>query len=208
LNVPPRPFAPIAAPPESLPASIPGLLDDLWSRIENSLDGRWRPWALPILATHSPEGPRARVLALRSVDRTARRFVFHTDARSAKPRELASDARVSVLFWDPADAIEARFGGVANVYCCDDVAQAAWQNVSTLRRMACGVTLPPGTDLAGSARFDSLATNEVDEVAFGHFAVVHVTATELDWLWLGPNDMRRAIVRWAHAGYSASWVVP
>jgi hypothetical protein len=41
-----------------------------------------------MLATLSPHGPRARVLALRSVDPAERLFVFHTDARSDKVREL------------------------------------------------------------------------------------------------------------------------
>jgi len=143
LNGPVRPIAPIAAAPSSLPTSVPGLLDDLWSRIQNGLDGRWPPWALPILATNTPEGPRARVLALRSVDPAARRFEFHTDARSRKVREIESDARVSLAFWDPHDAIEARFTGIANMHCRDEIAQAAWKNVSPLRRMASAVTLPP-----------------------------------------------------------------
>jgi hypothetical protein len=208
LNISARPIAPIAAAPGSLPASVPRLLDDLWSRIQNELDGRWPPWALPSLATNSPEGPRARILALRSVDPGARRFEFHTDARSRKVRELELDARVSVVFWDPNDAIEARFTGVASIHWRDDIGQAAWQNVSPLRRMASGVTLPPAAALAGPARFDSLAATDSNEVSFSHFAVVHITATDLDWLWLGPGDMRRAIIRWADASYSATWVVP
>jgi len=208
LSVPTRPIAPVAAAPDSLPASFPRLLDDLWSRIRGGLNGRWPPWALPSLATNSPEGPSARVLALRSVDPAARRFEFHTDARSSKVRELEFDARVSIVFWDPGDAIEARFSGVASIHCCDDIAKAAWQAVSPLRRMASGITLPPAAALAVSERFDALAASNDDEVAFGHFAVVHITAGALDWLWLGPGDMRRAIVRWTDAGCSATWVVP
>jgi pyridoxamine 5'-phosphate oxidase len=208
LNDAVRPIAPIAAAPESLPASVPGLLDDLWSRIRTGLDGRWPPWALPTLATNSPEGPRARVLALRSVDAAARRFEFHTDARSCKVRELEADARVSLVFWDPHDAIEARFTGNAIIHCRDDIARTAWQNVSTLRRMASAVSLSPATALDEPARFDSLAATDSNDVAFSHFAVVHITATQLDWLWLGPGDMRRAIIRWTTAGYSASWAVP
>jgi len=101
LSMATRPIAPIAAAPDSLPASFPGLLDDLWSRIQGGLNGRWPPWALPSLATISAEGPSARVLALRSVDPAARRFEFHTDARSSKVRELDFDARVSVMFGTP-----------------------------------------------------------------------------------------------------------
>lgn len=96
-------FAPIAAPVESLPQTLPALLDDVWRRIAAGLNGRWPPWALPMLATLSPHGPRARVLALRSIDPGERLFVFHTDARSDKVRELRADGRVSVVFWDPGD---------------------------------------------------------------------------------------------------------
>ena len=208
LNVSPRLFAPIAAAPDSLPSSIESLVEDLWSRIQNGLNGRWPPWALPMLATHSREGPRARVLALRSIDPGERRFVFHTDARSAKIGELESDSRVSLVFWDPHDVIEARFSGIATLHCADDIAADAWQNVSPLRRLASSITLPPAASLARTSRFDSLAAIEDNDVAFRHFTVVHVTVTDLDWLWLGPGDMRRAMIRWADGECSGTWVVP
>src|SRR5882672_3617466 len=93
------PFAPIAAPADSLPATLPMVLEQLWQRIA-----------------------------------AGRCFVFHTDARSNK---------ASATFWDDADAI-------------------------------------------------------------GHFAVVRVCAVALDWLWLGPRDMRRALFRWDDAGATAT----
>ena len=172
-------FAPIAAPVESLPQTLPALLDDVWRRIAAGLNGRWPPWALPMLATLSPHGPRARVLALRSVDPAERLFVFHTDARSDKVRELRADGRVSVVFWDPGDAIEARFTGTASVHCRDQVAREAWQQVSLLRRMASAIEYAPGAVLSAP-----------------------------DWFWLGPGDMRRAFIHWADSGPSAAWVVP
>jgi hypothetical protein len=116
-------LAPIAAPADSLPRTLPALLEDVWRRIAGGLDGRWPPWALPVLATVSPRGPRARILALRSVDPENRVFVFHTDARSDKVQELTADARVSVVFWDPGDAVEARFTGTATVHCRDHTGQ-------------------------------------------------------------------------------------
>ena len=134
-------------------------------------------------------------------------MVFHTDARSSKISEVQSDARVSLVFWDPHDAIEARFNGIATVHCRDDIARTAWQTVSP-SSMTSAIALPPAAVLDGQARFDSLPATDDDEVAFGHFTVVQVTATDLDWLWLGPRDMRRAMIRWSPAGYSATWVAP
>jgi len=202
------PFAPIAAPADSLPATLPMVLEQLWQRIAAALDGRWPPWALPQLATLGPQGPSSRVVALRSVDAAARRFVFHTDARSDKVRDLRSDPRASVTFWDPADAIEARFAGTASVHVGDDIALAAWRQVSPLRRVASAIAAPPATPLGAPQRFDAIASTPDDADAIGHFAVVRVCAVALDWLWLGPRAMRRALFRWDDVGATATWVVP
>ena len=159
--------APIAAPVESLPQTFPALLDDVWSRIAAGLNGRWPPLGLPMLATLSPHGPRARVLALRSVDPAQRLFVFHTDARSDKVRELRADDRVSLIFWDPGDAVEARFTGTASVHCLDQVAREAWQQVSPLRRLACSIEYASGEVLSAPSRFDTLPTTADDESYHG-----------------------------------------
>src|SRR5262245_60741469 len=201
-------FAPIAAPAESLPQTLQALLDDVWRHIEAGLNGRWPPWALPMLATLSPHGPRARVLAWRSVDPAERLFVFHTDARSDKVRELRADDRVSVVFWDPGDAIEARFNGTASVHCLDQVAREAWQQVSPLRRIASAIEYGSGVVLSAPSRFDNLPTTADEEATLSHFAVVLVRATALDWSWLGPGDMRRALISLSDSGLSATWAVP
>jgi pyridoxamine 5'-phosphate oxidase len=202
------PAMPISAPAEALPATLTAVLDELWRRIANGVNGRWPPWGLPALATVATDGPRARVLALRGVDAKARRFAFHTDARSDKARELAVDPRVSIVFWDPVDAIEARFTGTAVLHHGDAMARAAWKEVSPLRRMASAIQAAPGAPIAASERFDALPVDPDDEVAFGHFAVIDVEASAIDWLWLGPQDMRRACFRWAGIDWSATWVVP
>ena len=145
---------------------------------------------------------------MRSVDPAERMFVFHTDARSDKVRELRADNRVSLVFWDPEDAIEARFTGTASVHCRDQVAREAWQEVSPLRRMCSEIEYAPGAVLYAPTRFDTLPATADDEVALGHFAVVLVRATALDWFWLGPGDMRRALIRWTDSSLSAAWVVP
>jgi len=199
---------PIAAPSETLPSTLTAILEELWQRIASGVNGRWPPWGLPTIATIAPDGPRARVLALRGVEATARRFVFHADARSDKVRELAADPRVSVLFWDPGDAIEARFVGTGVLHHADPTARAAWRNVSPLRRMASAIRSAPGAEIDVSARFVALPADPDDEIAFQHFAVIVVEAIAIDWLWLGPQDMRRARFRWNGTDWSGAWVVP
>jgi len=200
---------PIAAPADTLPPTLPDVLDTLWSRIAGALDGRWRAWALPTLVTVADDGaPRARVLALRASDRAARRLVFHTDARSDKLRDITAEERVAVLFFDRDDAVQARFDGVCRIHHADPVAAAAWREVSALRRTACAVEAEPGSPLDEPQRFDALRTLPDVEDAFTNFAVLEVEADAIDWLWLGPQDMRRARFAWIGGHWSSSWVVP
>lgn len=201
--------APIAAPADSLPGALDRLQDELWSRIERGLGGGWPAWALPALVTVTPDGsPRPRVLALRQVDRAARVFTFHTDTRSDKVGDLALNAQASILFFDRDDAIQARFDGVATVHSEDDVAQSGWRSVSPLRAHACAVALAPGMPLPAAERFDRLPKLPANTPASRNFAVVEVEVRAIDWLWLGPHDMRRARFAWTGSIWSGTWVAP
>ena len=200
---------PVAAPADSLPATLPALLDGLWSRIAGALDGRWGEWALPTLVTVADDGaPRARVLALRAARREARQLVFHTDARSDKVRDIAAEERVAVLFFDRNDAVQARFDGVARLHHADPVAAAAWREVSGLRRSACAVEAEPGSPLDAASRFDALPAAADPDAGFTNFAVLVVEVDAIDWLWLGPADMRRARFAWIGEHWASSWIVP
>lgn len=193
----------------AMPAAgeLHALVDDLWNRIARALDGTWPPWSLPMLVTVATDGPRARVLALRAADRATRTFVFHADARSDKVREIGADPRVSVVFWDASDGIEARFTGKAVLHRGDErVACAAWERVSPLRRHASRSAGAPGSMLREPTRFEALPVQEADGSA--NFAVIEVEATRLDWLWVGADDMRRALFAWTGAGWDGAWTVP
>ena len=207
---PPQRFTmPIGARLETLPASLPAALDSLWAHIATGLDGRWSPWGLPTFVTVAEDGaPRARVLAVRGVDAQRRRFTFHADARSDKMRDIAAESRVSLLFFDRDDAVQARFDGNAAVHHADPEAAAAWRNVSALRRSACAVELEHGEALDAPERFDRLAAMPDPDAAFTNFVLIAVEVSAIDWLWLGPHDMRRARYAWNGSRWSGSWIVP
>ena len=200
---------PIGAAAATLPATLPAVLDGVFQRIGDALDGRWRAWALPTLLTVAEDGsPRGRVLALRAVDATARRFVFHADARSDKVREIAAEPRVGLLFFDRDDAVEVRFDGLAETHHADPLAAAAWRDVSGLRRAACAVEPEPGAPLDAALAFAALPAAAEADAAFTNFVVITVDVDAFDWLWLGPQDMRRARFAWTGAHWSSSWIVP
>lgn len=200
------PAIPIAAPAETLPETLPALLTALWQRIAEGVRERWTPWGLPSLATVGPTGePQSRVLSLKSVDSEGRRFGFHTDVRSDKVEALAADPRASILFWDPFDAVEARFAGRASLFRGE---RHAWCDASPLSRSASAVELAPGTQLYASTPFEELPAAADESVARARFMLIEVEVTAIDWLWLGPRDMRRARFHWTGTDWAGTWVVP
>ena len=205
----PAPAVPIAAPAESLPATLPAVLDAVWDALARGVRERWTPWALPTLATVAPDGaPHARVIALRAVDRDARTLTFHTDARSGKVAALGANRGAAVTFWDPGDAVEARFTGRMTVHRFDDVARAAWQDASALSKSAAGIALAPGTPLTRATPFEQLVQEGSADMALSHFAALVLDIETLDWLWLGPRDLRRARFVWGGRDGAGQWIVP
>ena len=205
----PAPAVPIAAPAESLPASLAAVQDAVWAALARGVREPWTPWGLPTLATVGPDGtPQARVIALRGADRAARTLTFHTDARSDKAVALAARRRAAVTFWDPGDAVEARFAGRATVHRDDDVARACWHEASALSKSAAAIALAPGTPLTRSTAFEALVQEGSATMAFSHFAAIVVEIDSLDWLWLGPRDLRRARFAWGGRDGAGEWVVP
>lgn len=202
------PPVPISAPAESLPASLDGLLDDVWARLS---PGVWTAWGLPMLATVGPDGmPQARTVALRAADRVGGRMEFHTDARSAKAEALRANGRAAVLFWDPATAVQVRFSGTARMHQGDGRARAAWADASPLSRAACAVDAVPSTPLPESTAFGALpqADGTGGELAFARFALIVFEAEEMDWLWIGSGDLRRARFFWNGSAWVGYWAAP
>jgi pyridoxine/pyridoxamine 5'-phosphate oxidase len=205
----PAPAAPIAAPAESLPASLAAVQDAVWDALARGVRERWSPWSLPTLATVGPDGaPQARVIALRGADRAARTLTFHTDARSDKVAALAACRAAAVTFFDPADAVEARFTGRVAVHRDDPVARACWNDASALSKSAAAIALAPGTPLAQATPFERLVQEGSADVAYSHFAALVLEIESLDWLWLGPRDLRRARFAWGGRDGAGQWVVP
>lgn len=203
------PALPIEAAAASLPPTLAGVADAAWSAIERGAVERWTPWGLPMLATAGPDGaPGARVLALRRVERAERRLWFHTDLRSPKVEALRREPRASVLFWSPADAVEVRLAGRVAVHADGHGADAAWRDASPLSQSAARIALAPGTPLRRASSFDALVQEGDEAVARSHFCALAFVADTLDWLWLGPRDLRRAQFAWIGRDWVGQWTVP
>ncbi|MEM7709794.1 MAG: pyridoxamine 5'-phosphate oxidase family protein [Pseudomonadota bacterium] len=74
----------------------------LWDRLARGAARSDDPFRLVALATTGPDGPEARMVALRAADRAAGTVEVQSDRRTAKARALTGDPRAALLLWDAA----------------------------------------------------------------------------------------------------------
>ena len=172
-----------------------------WQMIGRGVQDRRSAFHTPVLATHSADGPQARVLVLRAADALARLLTFHTDKRSAKLPELALDNRVALTFYDAARKTQLRVAGVASVHANDAVSHQRWA-ASRPSSLRCYLGAQPGGISAGPtsglpAQVEGREPEPAElQVAEPHFAVLQVAVQRLEWLHLHTRGQRRAAFSW------------
>ena len=188
-----------------------------WQMIGRGVQDRRSAFHTPVLATHSADGPQARVLVLRAFDMASRTLIFHTDTRSAKMPELAAGPRVALTFYDAARKAQVRINGSASSHSGDALSHQRWlaSRPSSLR---CYLGAQPGEVSAeptsGLPAHVMGREPELAELAGAelYFAVLQVTVQRLEWLHLHTRGQRRALFVWpADSGPEAcimQWLNP
>ena len=188
-----------------------------WQMMGRGVQDRRSAFHTPVLATHSADGPQARVLVLRACDVARRALTFHTDTRSAKMPELALDPRVALTFYDAARKAQVRINGTACVQAGNALSHQRWlaSRPSSLR---CYLGAQPGAVSAeptsGLPAYVMGREPALAELAGAepYFAVLEVTVQRLEWLHLHTRGQRRALFVWPAGAGSDScgmhWLNP
>ncbi|MGL5362481.1 MAG: pyridoxamine 5'-phosphate oxidase family protein [Bosea sp. (in: a-proteobacteria)] len=195
---------------------VPDFYDDLngslvhaWRMLVRGVADRRSPCHSPTVATIGNDGrPRLRTVILRGADPEVWTLRFHTDRRSDKVQELATDSRISLLVYDPGAKIQIRVEGVATVYTDDGLADAAWAGSRSFSQICYGSAPAPGQMIANGGAF-SLPVGS-DDVALGraNFAAVQLSLTSLEWLYLAHAGHRRARFTRTAQGTESIWLAP
>jgi pyridoxamine 5'-phosphate oxidase len=198
-------------------AQIPAFYEDLaetlaesWRLLARGVADRRSPFHHPTVATIGVDGaPQLRTVILRGCAGPERTLRFHTDARSAKVREIARDARVSLQFYDPSAKIQLRASGRAVAHRDDSVADAAWENTRTFSRQCYGIMPGPGSSIDACAAFTLPDDSEQGTLpGRANFVAVTVHVTRLEWLYLASAGHRRAHFTWDGDALRAGWLAP
>lgn len=186
---------------------------DCRNRLIRAARDRKSPMHAPVIVTGDVD---ARVMVLRAFD-TARWILrLHTDARSPKAQVIAADSRVAVLFYDQGAKVQIRARGTGAIMTSGPELDAAWSTSTNFARR-CYLGDGPGAVSDGPAsglppEFEGVEPDDAQLIpARDNFALLLITITSLDWLYLAHTGHVRA--QFARAGdgdaaWEGRWVTP
>jgi len=190
-------------------------LDDVFTDCRNRLirapRDRKSPMHTPVIVTSDVD---ARVMVLRAFDSTSWALRLHTDARAPKAQVIDADPRMAVLFYDKGAKIQIRARGSGAILRDGAEVDTAWQaSTNFARRCYLGDGPGTGADAPTSglpAEFEGVEPDDAQLIpARENFALLKVTLTAFDWLYLAHTGHVRAQFQRAASGeWTGRWVSP
>ncbi len=185
---------------------------DCLNRLIRAPRDRKSPMHTPVIVTGDVD---ARVMVLRAFDSTHFTLRLHTDARAPKARAIAADPRVAVLFYDKGAKVQIRARGMGEVLTTGQLVDDAWAASTNFARR-CYLGDGPGaasdTPTSGlPAEFEGAEPDDAQLIpARENFALLMITVTDLDWLYLAHTGHVRA--QFSRRGevpdWQGRWVAP
>lgn len=183
---------------------------DCINRLIRAANDRKSPMHTPVIVSGDVD---ARVMVLRAFDSQQWTLRLHTDARSPKAQVIAADPRMAVLFYDKGAKIQIRARGEGRILTTGPQVDAAWAASTNFARR-CYLGDGPGTaaDAPTSglpAEFEGVEPDDEQLVpARENFALLMITLTAFDWLYLAHTGHVRAQFVRAGDEWQGRWVSP
>jgi 3-hydroxyisobutyrate dehydrogenase len=192
--------------------TLDNCLTDCRDRLIRAPHDRKSPLHTPVIVTGDVD---ARVMVLRAFDSTAWRLRFHTDARAPKAQVIAADPRIAVLFYDKGAKVQIRARGTGQIVREGAEVDAAWSaSTNFARRCYLGEGPGAGSDVPTSGlpqEFEGVEPDDRQLVpARENFALLRITVTAFDWLYLAHTGHVRAQFLRSGDGqdWTGRWVSP
>lgn len=187
-------------------------LTDCRNRLIRAPRDRKSPMHTPVIVTGDVD---ARVMVLRAFDSQGWTLRLHTDARAPKAQVIAADPRAAVLFYDKGAKIQIRACGTGAVLRDGAEVDAAWAaGTNFARRCYLGEGPGTGSDAPTSGlppEFEGVEPDDAQLIpARENFALLKITLTALDWLYLAhTGHVRAQFTRTDGAAeWAGRWVSP
>lgn len=193
--------------------ALEDVLADIGARLQRAARDRRSAMHMPVVGTSDGD---LRMMVLRACDPDFAQLRFHTDARSPKVGKIGKGAPVSLLAFDPEAKVQIRARGLGWIEASGAIVDAAWAEASEYARRCYLAEAGPGTAVQAPVSGLPAAVEGIRPSyeqllpARENFAVVLVSLTSLDWLYLAHNGHRRAKFSRGEPGqpWQGTWVIP
>ncbi len=190
-------------------------LADCWNELSCGVKSAKHPWHLGVLCTVNETGfPEGRTVVLRAAEQAVGQLVFHTDFRSPKCREIEHNKAVSLIFYNPAIALQLRVQAFAQIETGTVATKEIWNALPDRSLRSYATTQAPGTPLDGPGTDlpptweQGVPGRDAGGFTLKHFAVVRCEMITLDLLSLSATGHRRAKFQKQNAAWQGQWVTP
>jgi hypothetical protein len=179
-------------------AALDAIATAIWQELDRATHDRHHEWRTPVLATTADDGPDARTVVLREVDRDRQRVVVYSDARAGKIAQLASKPRAVMVLWSKRLSWQLRLRLQVEVKTDGLAVTTRWARVKMSPNAGDYLSAnTPGSPLQAPGVRPPAAERAA-------FAVLEAEVLSIDWLELHRDGHRRA----AFDADGARWLQP
>jgi len=189
-------------------------LDDIFCWITDTLgktpQSADSPFKTMTLSTVDKSGhPQARVVVMREFSDADKRITFYTDYRAQKIRDIQSNPKIALTFYDPAEQVQLRCCANTQINYQNPAAKTSWDKTSRYNKLSYATSENPGAQL--EQPFANTNGMVDASLTYQNFAAVYCQLTSLEYLKLNNDGHLRA--RFVPnpinpCGWSGHWLVP
>jgi len=177
--------------------------EEIWKTLVRATVDKKHPWRVVGFSTSGPNGPQVRSVILRGVKPAERQLLFFTDLRSQKMAEIAHDARVALLFWNPRSNTQLRVCGNAAPEASELIVNGHWERIPDYARKDYATLSAPGTALDSANSCLDLS------MARSNFVALNVVVQQIELLRLDrEGHVRLAFSPSASGDWTEKGLVP
>jgi hypothetical protein len=185
-----------------------------WNLLDQAALSRNDPMRTPVMATVANDRPHQRTIVLRKVDTKQDLLYFFSDARAPKILHIKNNPTCNLVFYDVLRKVQIELQATGSVLQEEKQSRSFWEKIDAGGRSSYAAMYAPGSQIKNQQEYLPAHWNqdmdlEATEFAFENFAVLQLSALQLDVLHLHQDGHQRAIfTKNASKEWDKIWLVP
>ena len=186
----------------------------VWKLLNLGFENRDAPFHLPTFICGSNNYFDGRIVVLRGVSEKEKKIWFHSDIRSNKIKELKSNPKSTLLFYDKIEKIQLRISAITKINYQNDITNISWSKTPHMSRQCYLGDMAPGSNASLptsglTEKVDNLKYSlEESEGGYKNFCVIENFIKSIEWLYLASKGHRRAYFSFENNLLEKKWLIP